>query len=137
MAEASTDGRLARVGDVARGVVDADRSRCAAHMPYHVDMDPDTVEEIKRHFGVVAEDLRSDVQAVAEGQALLTERIDSRFDQVDSRFGQLETRVERGFQELQSMIRLSYTEIDRRFGDLESEVRDLRTRVERLEAPRA
>jgi hypothetical protein len=35
------------------------------------------------------------------------------------------------------MIRLSYTEIDRRFGDLESEVRDLRSRVERLEAPRA
>ena len=99
-------------------------------MPYHVDMDRDTVEEIKRHFGVVAEDLRSEVRAVAEGQALLTERI-------DSRFGQLETRVDRGFQELQSMIRLSYTEIDRRFGDLESEVRDLRSRVERLEAPPA
>jgi hypothetical protein len=29
-------------------------------------MDRDTVEEIKRHFSIVVEEVRSDVQAVAE-----------------------------------------------------------------------
>ena len=60
-------------------------------------MDRETVDEIKRHFGVVAEDVRSDVKAVAEGVALLTERIDG----IDGRLDRLETRVERGFQEVQ------------------------------------
>jgi hypothetical protein len=77
-------------------------------------MDRETVEEVERHFGIVAEDLRSEVRAVAEGQALLTERVASRFAQVDSQLAQLDTRMERGFQELQSMTRLSYAEIDRR-----------------------
>ena len=36
-------------------------------------MDRETVEEIKRHFGVVAEGLRADVRAVAEGQQALRE----------------------------------------------------------------
>ena len=43
-------------------------------------MDSETVEEIKRHFGIVAEDLRSDIRAVAEGQDLLREQLTSRID---------------------------------------------------------
>jgi len=39
-------------------------------------MDRETVEEIKRHFGVVAEGLRTDIRAVAEGQSRLAERFD-------------------------------------------------------------
>jgi len=71
--------------------------------------------------------------AVAEGQSLTNERL----DRLDQRVERLDQRVDRGFGELQSMIRLSYTEIDRRFGDLETELRDLRSRVERLEAREA
>jgi hypothetical protein len=36
-------------------------------------VDRETVEEMKRHFGVVAEGLRADVRAVAEGQQALRE----------------------------------------------------------------
>ena len=93
-------------------------------------MDRETVEEIKRHFGVVAEGVRSDVKAVAEGQSFTNERL----DRLEQRFDGLEQRLDRGFGELQSMIRLSYAEIDRRFGVLESEMSDLRARVERLES---
>lgn len=100
-------------------------------------MDRETVEEIKRYFGVVTDDLRSDVKAVAEGQSLTNERLDG----VEERLGGLELRMDRldqgmvrGFAEPGSMVRLSYAEIDRRFGALESEASDLRTRVERLES---
>jgi predicted nuclease with TOPRIM domain len=106
-------------------------------------MDHESVEEIKRHFGVVAEDVRSDVRAVAEGPDLANERLnrleggqarlDQRLDRLDQRLDRLDQRVDRGFGELQSMIRLSYAEIDRRFDALETEVSDLRSRVERLE----
>lgn len=39
-------------------------------------MDQESVEEIKRHFSVVAESLRSEIRAVAEGQGATNERID-------------------------------------------------------------
>jgi chromosome segregation ATPase len=39
-------------------------------------MDQDTVDEIKRHFGMVAEDVRSDVRGVAEGLSALSETVD-------------------------------------------------------------
>jgi transcriptional regulator with GAF, ATPase, and Fis domain len=97
---------------------------------YACAMDEETVEELKGHFGIVAEDLRSEVRAVAEGQALAAQRL-------DSGLAHLEGRMDRGFGELQSMIRLSYTEIDRRFSELEGEVSDLRSRVERLETREA
>jgi hypothetical protein len=66
-------------------------------------MDREAIEEIKRHFGVVAEGVRSDVKAVAEGQSLTSERL----DRLEQRFDGLEQRLDRGFGELQSMIRLS------------------------------
>ena len=78
-------------------------------------MDRDTVEEIKRHFGVVAEGLRDDIRAVAEGQALLAEKQDllaEKQDQLSGKQDQLVTEVK-------TMIRLSHGQ--------------LRDRVERLE----
>jgi predicted RNase H-like nuclease (RuvC/YqgF family) len=85
-------------------------------------MDHDTVEEIKRHFGVVVEDLRSENRALAEGQAEIRREI-----------GAFRTDVTREFEETRSLIRLSYGELDRRVKSLETEVGDLRTRLERLE----
>jgi predicted nucleic acid-binding Zn-ribbon protein len=93
-------------------------------------MDRETVDEIKRHFGVVAEGLESQIQAVAEGQDLLREQLqgvdrrveglDTRVEGVDrrvggleKRFDGLETRMDREFNEVKAMIRLSYVEIDR------------------------
>ncbi len=34
-------------------------------------MAPEEMEEIKRHFGVVAEALRSDIRQIAEGHAVI------------------------------------------------------------------
>jgi uncharacterized protein YceH (UPF0502 family) len=86
-------------------------------------MDRETVEEIKRHFGVVAEDLRDEIRAVAEGQQDLRRELDG-----------FRGEVTREFEETRALIRLSYGELDRRVRGLESEVADLRTRLERVEA---
>lgn len=80
----------------------------------------DTVE-IKRVFGVVAEDLRSDIRQVAEGVGLLNER----FDGLEGRFDGLEQKVDRMGRELTSEIR--------QVGAAQG---DLRARVERLESTR-
>jgi len=40
-------------------------------------MESREVEEIKRHFDVVAESLRSDIKAVAEGHSVLNRKIDN------------------------------------------------------------
>ena len=49
-------------------------------------MDPEAVDEIKRHFGVVAEGLRADVQAVAEGVQRLGDRLDDFRRETQSEF---------------------------------------------------
>jgi hypothetical protein len=86
-------------------------------------MDRESVEEIKRHFGLVAEDLRGDIRLVAEGQQGLRRELDT-----------FRGDVTREFDETRALIRLSYGELDRRVRGLESEVADLRTRLERVEA---
>ena len=86
-------------------------------------MDRETVEEIKRHFGVVAEDLRSEIRAVAEGQQDVRRELEV-----------FRADVAREFEETRGLIRLSYGELDRRVRGLESEVADLRTRLDRVEA---
>ena len=51
------------------------------------------IAEVRRHAGVVAEDLRSEIRAVGEGVALANERI----DHVDLRVDSLTGEVRRGF----------------------------------------
>jgi len=88
-------------------------------------MDAETADEIKRHFSVVAEDLRSDVRAV--GEAVSAHREEFRREIVGVR-----TELD----EVKGMIRLSYAEIDRRVRTLEGVLQDLRARVEKLEEQR-
>jgi len=85
-------------------------------------MDRETVDEIKRHFGVVSEQLRSDVRAVAEALDVFRADVGGRFEEVG-----------REFEETRALIRLSYTELDRRVRSIESEMAELRTRLERVE----
>jgi len=107
-------------------------------------MTKDEAEDIKRHFDVVAEHLDSSIQAVAEGVAVNTERIerlasetragfarvDSRFAQIDSRFAGVDSRLDGMDSRFDSM--------DSRFDRLEREMRQgfdgLGERVERLES---
>ncbi len=85
-------------------------------------MDRETVEEIKRHFGVVADDLRGDIRALAEGQSEIRREMDV-----------FRAEVSREFEEARSLIRLSYGGLDRRVTGLETEVTHPRTRLERVE----
>ena len=50
-------------------------------------MDRETAEEIKRHFDVVAEGLRSDIRLVAEGVAGLDEKFTLEFQKVRDEVG--------------------------------------------------
>ena len=130
-------------------------------------MDHETAEDIKRHFNVVSEGLRSEMRTIADAQVATNERLDrteSRFaDQLGETralirlsFGELdqlkrhfnvvaeglrsETRIVaeglQGFREtvvgefktvrgeiseLQTLIRLSFGELDRRIRSLESD----------------
>jgi len=61
-------------------------------------MDHETVDEIKRHFNVVAEGLRSDIRLVIEGLAANTDRLDrveDRLDRVDVRLDRVDVRLDR------------------------------------------
>ena len=88
-------------------------------------MEKGETEEIKRHFGVVAEGLRSEIRQAAEGHDAIREEI--------KRFRE-EVREE--FKEVKAIIKFSYAELDRRITTVEGEVGSLKGRVERLERGR-
>lgn len=86
-------------------------------------MDRETVDEIKRYFGVVAEGLRSEIRVVAEALSTHAQATEKRFAAVQEELG-----------EIKAMIRLSYRELDGRLRVLETDVVELRSRIERLES---
>ena len=90
-------------------------------------MDRESVEEIKRHFGVVAEDLRGEIRLVAESLAGLREETRRGLEA-----GRKEFRDE--VSELKALIRLSYGQLDQRLTSLETDVADLRSRLEKVES---
>ena len=79
--------------------------------------------ETRRHFDVVAEGLRGQMQLVAEGVATLDEKL--------NRFRE---EVAGEFKEMKSMVRISYAELDRRIQEHENNYAALSERVGRLEA---
>ena len=86
-------------------------------------MEREAVEEIKRHFGVIAEHLEGKIQLLAEGQEVLRREAQ-----------QFREEVRAEFQEVKAMIKFSYAELDRRVRSLETDLVELRARVERIEA---
>ena len=92
-------------------------------------------DDVKRLFGVVAEDLRSDIRQVAEGVGLLNERFDGlegRFDGLEGRFDRLEGRFDRLDAKVDQMGR----ELTAEIREGASTQGDLRERVARLESER-
>ena len=86
-------------------------------------------DDVKRLFGVVAEDLRSDIRQVAEGVGLLNERFDGlegRFDGLEGRFGGLEGRYDG--------LEGRFDRLEGRFGGLEGRFGGLEGRFDRLDA---
>ena len=81
------------------------------------------MEEIKRHFGVVAESLRSDIQQIAEGHAVLRHELQNHREEMKDEF-----------KETRSLTKLSFTQLDQRIRTLESDVSSLKSHVNRLES---
>jgi len=90
-------------------------------------LDKQAVEEIKQHFGIVAEGLESKIEIIAEGHALLRVEMKKSVEEFRS-------EVRESFGDVRSMIKLSYAEIDTRIGTLEREPAVLKARVEQVEA---
>lgn len=72
-------------------------------------MDSDTVEEIKRHFGIIAEGLRSDIRVIAEGQDLLRKQLTTKIDGVDLKVDGIA-----------QIVQLTYSEVTGRLNDHEA-----------------
>jgi len=89
-------------------------------------MSNEEMEEIKRHFGVVAESLRSDIQQIAEGHAVIRHELQSQGEEMRDEF-----------KETRSLMKLSFTQLDQRIRTLESDVSSLKSHVNRLESNQA
>jgi predicted nucleic acid-binding Zn-ribbon protein len=84
------------------------------------------VEEIKRHFGVVAESLRSDIRQIAEGHSGIRREIQG-----------LREEFRDEFKEMRALMRLSFSQLDQRIHTLETDISTLKARMDRLESLRA
>lgn len=86
-------------------------------------MKKNDIEEIKRHFEVVAESLETKIKFIAEG-----------ITTVDDKLERFRKEVKEEFNETKSMIKFSFAELDRRITSIESEVVSLKRRLDHLEA---
>ena len=70
-----------------------------------------TTAETRRHFDVVAESLRHDIRAVAEGVAVTFERVD--------RLGsEIRSEMDQRFTATHAIVRVAFKEVQREIGDL-------------------
>ena len=72
-------------------------------------MNTEQMEEIKRHFGVVAEALRSDIRQIAEGHATIRHELQEHREEIRDEF-----------KELRGLMRLSFSQLDQRIHTLET-----------------
>ena len=86
-------------------------------------MSNEEMEEIKRHFGVVAESLRSDIRQIAEGHAVIRHELQSQREEIRDEFNQ--TRA---------LLRSSFGQLDQRVDTLESDISSLKSRIDKLES---
>jgi|SRR5450759_654824 uncharacterized coiled-coil DUF342 family protein len=99
-------------------------------------MTHEEMEEVKRHFGVVADGLRSDIRLVAEGHAALDLKFDTMRQEVSEfheEFLDFRKDVQGEFRDLRALVRFSYAELDERVKFLERELASLRTRLDQID----
>jgi hypothetical protein len=89
-------------------------------------MNAEQMEEIKRHFGVVAEALRGDIRQIAEGHAIIRHELQEHRGEIRDEF-----------KEMRALLRLSFSQLDQRIHDLESDISALKIRMDRLETSRS
>ncbi len=84
-------------------------------------MNNEEIEEIKRHFGVVAESLRSDIRLIAEGHAVLRPELQGQREEIKDEF-----------KETRALLKVSFGQLAQRVDTLESDVSSLKSRIDRL-----
>ena len=93
-------------------------------------MDRETAEEVKRHFNVVAEGLRSDIRLVIEGLAANTDRlegVDARLDRVEVRLDRVEVRLD-GVEVRLDGVEVQLDGVKNELGDMKAMIRPLISR---------
>ena len=89
-------------------------------------MNSQQLEEIKRHFSVVSEALRSDIRRIAEGHTTLCYEL-------EEPHGEIRDELE----ETHAFSQLSFSQFDQRSHTLETDLSDLKNRIDRLETSRS
>lgn len=83
----------------------------------------DRFEEVKRHTGILVEDLRYQVRLVAEGFATFEE----------GRYAQDQARIDERFRETQALFRTSFEHLARQDDQLRQSQAQIQQRLENLE----
>ncbi|HSN56300.1 MAG TPA: hypothetical protein VLT32_16660 [Candidatus Sulfomarinibacteraceae bacterium] len=96
-------------------------------------MDKQAVDEIKQHFGIVAEGLESKIELIAEGHALLRSEMKASIGEVKSEVRDLRSEVDvvrsevgglrSEVRELKSDVGSFRTEVEREFTDVRSMIK--------------
>ncbi len=89
-------------------------------------MNTEQLEEIKRHFSVISEALRSDIRRIAEDQATLQHQLQE---------PRGENRNE--FKEIQAFTQLSFPQFGQHSHTLETDLSDLKNLIDRFETSRS
>ena len=80
-----------------------------AELKQHID---NIVAEMKQDFGLAVEDMRTDVQRVADGVLMVNEKL-------DREAADIRAEMRQGFAETQAMLRFSHGQLDDRVTALE------------------
>ncbi|THJ10802.1 MAG: hypothetical protein CAF43_008080 [Nitrospira sp. CG24C] len=89
-------------------------------------MNHEEMKEIKRHFGVVAESLRSDIRQIAEVHDVIRHELQNQREELRDEF-----------KETKALMRVSFSQLDQRIHTIESDVSALKSRADRVESSRA
>lgn len=89
-------------------------------------MNAEQLEEIKRHFSVVSEALRSDISRIAVGHATLCHELQEPRGEIRDEF-----------KEMQTLLQLSFCQFDQHIHTLETDISTLKSRIDRLETSRS
>ncbi len=92
----------------------------------------DRFSELKRHVGVLVEDVRADVRVAAEGVVLNNESIGRLNAEMDARFASAEVVQQAAFAD----VRREFADVRREFADVHREIADLRRDVAQLKTRR-
>jgi hypothetical protein len=110
-------------------------------------MTGDEAEDIKRHFNVISEGIRSDVRLVAEGHSVLDLKLDGVRQELDAVRQEIsdfrresfdfQKQVQGEFRDVRALVRFSYADLDERVKVLERDLAALRTRLDQADGKQA